>query len=227
MKAALIASALCLIAACNPESKAAEAVPAPAEPAPMPVAPTPPPAPPAPAPAPPAAPLEPPDADPRINAIRARYQAIEADTTLQPTTKLEADCRGGETKLAAQLFEKDGLQKAEVRFHPPGDATFVYRVYFEQQEPVFILQSMQSFAGGTTSLREQRFYIADKKAVRCLTKQAAGNEGEDLSELQLAERVQQAANTEGDCKDAKRALAVARALTDKDPKAALLKQCFL
>jgi hypothetical protein len=228
MKSALVLSALCLISACEPETKAAEA-PTPAAPPPVAEAPAPPPpAPPAepvaPAPAPAA---EPPDADPRINAIRARYQALETDATLQPTTKIEADCQEGMTKLAAQLYDKDGLQKAEVRFQPPGDATFVYKVYFDQQEPVLVLRSMLGFAGGTTSLTEHRFYFADGKPVRCLSKSATGGAGEDLSELQIAERVQQATNKEGDCKEAKRAVAVARALTSKDPKAALIKQCPL
>ena len=69
--------------------------------------------------------------------------------------------------------------------------------------------------------------IAEGKALRCLSKSAASGEGEDLSELEIAERAAQAENKEVPCKDAKRALAIAAALTSDDKSAALGKLCPL
>jgi hypothetical protein len=175
----------------------------------------------------PAVPGEPEEADPRIRAIRERYQAIEGALTAEPTRKLERTCKG-EIALSAQLFERDGLQKAVVRFHPPGDTSDIYNLYFEHGQPVFVLYSELGFEGGGTTLIEQRFYIADGKPVRCLSKHAVNAAGEDLSELEIAERIQRVANTEGDCKRAKRALALAGALTgEKDAEATLTRLCAL
>jgi hypothetical protein len=223
MRTALALSACLFACACAPDSKAAE----PSAPAPAPVAPAAV-APPAPPPvAAPAVPAEPDDPDPRINAIRARYRAIEAALMAEPTRKLERTCNS-ETSLGAQLFERDGLQKAVVRFHPPGDVSDIYNLYFDGQEPVFVLYSELGFAGGTTTLNEERYYIADRKPLRCLEKSAANAAGEDLSELEIAERIQQVANKEGDCKRAKRALAMAKVLTsEKDGEALLAKLCAL
>jgi hypothetical protein len=226
MRTALALSACLFASACTPDSKAAEPVapgPAPVVPAPAPVAP-PPVASPAAA---PVVPAEPDDADPRVNAIRARYRAIEAAFAAAPARKLERTCNG-ETSLSVQLYEKEGLQKAVVRMHPPGDASDIYNLYFDQQEPVFVLYSMLGFAGGQTTLREERFYIAAGKPVRCLKKSAANAAGEDLSELEIAERIQQVANEEGDCKRARRALQIAKLLTsEKDDAALSSKLCAL
>jgi hypothetical protein len=227
MKLTLVLTASLLASACASDSKPAEPAAAPPSATPAPPAPTAAAAAPPPPAAAPLAPPEPDDPDPRINAIRARYRAIEAAVAAAPTRKLERTCKG-ETALSAQLFEGEGLQKAVVSFHPAGDTSDIYNLYFDQGQPVFVLYSELGFEGGGTTLTEERYYIADRKPMRCLSKSAAGVAGEDLSELQIAERIQQAANKEGDCKRAKRALAIAKVLTtEKADEAILTKLCGL
>jgi hypothetical protein len=232
MRSAIVMAACLFTCACGPEATPAAPAPAPATPPPAVPAPPAqaapmPPAVPAVTPPAPAAAAEPEDADPRINAARARYRAIEAAFASESPPKLESECNG-ETGLSAQLYDRDGLQKAVVRFHPPGDVSDIYDFYFEQDKPVFVLYSELGFAGGTTTLTERRYYIAEGKPFRCLSKTAKNAAGEDLSEQQIRERLQQVENKDGDCKHAKRVLALARALTaQRDPQALLTKLCTL
>ena len=231
VQSGLLFSIVCLLA-CDSASETAPPAPVPKAPeVAAPAAPAPTPAPPAPAPAaeptpaPAAVPAEPDDPDPRINAIRARYREIEASAALKSPTTYDAGCND-ETRLSAKLYAQDGLQKAEVRIHPPGDASdVVYTVYFSEQKPVFVLYSVLSFAGGRTSLREQRFYFENEKPLRCLDKRAESIEGEDLSELEIAQRVASAQNKEGSCKDATRALSIARKISSVDSNGALSRLC--
>src|SRR5688500_14237130 len=116
MRTAVALTVSLILCACEPSSKAAEpgsasaAQLAPTPAAPAPVAPPPaaaPVAPPAPAVA-----AEPEDTDPRVNAIRARYQAIERALSVEPTRKLELTCN--DVELSIRLHERDGLEKAVV-----------------------------------------------------------------------------------------------------------------
>jgi hypothetical protein len=233
MRTAIVLSACLLACSCERNSTAADPAPAPAVlPPATPTATTsvapPKAAAPAVAASAPAAVAEPEDADPRINAIRTRYGAVESALKAEPTRKLESKCNRN-TDLSAQLYEADGLQKALVRFHPPGDVSDIYELYFDQGKPVFALYSELGFAGGTTTLTERRYYIVDGKPVRCLSKSAKNAPGEDLSEQEIRKRLQPVENKEADCgKHAKRALALASAVTSiKDSNALAAKLCTL